>query len=151
MAARHQNVRCEKLVSFDGSSTFTVDFLFHNAGIGSVEIRPAVEFNLGLLSSGLGRHCTSNDRQLADGSLNAPIDDRPLKQLSVHDDHRKTIVDFAWSEPMDLWRYPVETVSQSEAGFERNYQCSCFLWHTLITLDAGETRTLTLRTGFREI
>jgi 4-alpha-glucanotransferase len=29
-----------------------------------------------------------------------------------------------WNRPGNVWRFPVETVSQSEAGFEKVYQSS---------------------------
>ncbi len=41
---------------------------------------------------------------------------------------------FAFSEPATLWRYSIETVTGSEAGFERNHQGSCltFVWPLLL-------------------
>lgn len=33
---------------------------------------------------------------------------------------------------MDLWYYPVNTVSQSEAGFDLLYQGSCIIWSALV-------------------
>jgi len=48
-------------------------------------------------------------------------------------------------EPMSLWRFPIETVSLSEAGFERVYQGSVMFAHCLLDLSAGESRTF----GFR--
>jgi alpha-amylase len=48
-------------------------------------------------------------------------------------------VGFALSEPAMLWRFSIETVTGSEAGFERNHQGSCLalLWPLL--LDADQT------------
>jgi alpha-amylase len=48
-------------------------------------------------------------------------------------------------EPMALWRFPIETVSLSEGGFERVYQGSVLFAHCLLELQPGESRTL----GFR--
>ena len=39
-----------------------------------------------------------------------------------------------------LWRFPVATVSQSEAGLESNYQGSCLLPHWELHLPAGAVR-----------
>lgn len=43
-------------------------------------------------------------------------------------------VEFALSQPATLWRYSIETVTGSEAGFERNHQGSCLtlLWPLLL-------------------
>jgi 4-alpha-glucanotransferase len=46
------------------------------------------------------------------------------------------------SEPADLWWAPVETVSNSEAGFERVYQGAGMLVSWPICLAAGESRTV---------
>jgi alpha-amylase len=48
-------------------------------------------------------------------------------------------MEFALSEAATLWRFSIETVTGSEAGFERNHQGSCFalLWSLL--LNAGQT------------
>ena len=35
---------------------------------------------------------------------------------------------FEASEPLDVWRLPIETVSMSESGFERVYQGSALLF-----------------------
>jgi alpha-amylase len=43
-------------------------------------------------------------------------------------------------EPMaELWHFPVETVSQSEDGFERTYQGSAFILVFPLSLEPGET------------
>ena len=42
------------------------------------------------------------------------------------------------SPPADAWWAPVETISNSEGGFERVYQGSGLLLHWLIDLAPGE-------------
>ena len=46
------------------------------------------------------------------------------------------------SEPADVWWAPVETISNSEAGFERVYQGAGFLFSWPLALAAGESRTV---------
>ncbi|MGH2481738.1 MAG: alpha-amylase/4-alpha-glucanotransferase domain-containing protein, partial [Ktedonobacteraceae bacterium] len=43
-------------------------------------------------------------------------------------------IEFALSQPATLWRYSIETITGSEAGFERNHQGSCLtlLWPLLL-------------------
>jgi alpha-amylase len=48
------------------------------------------------------------------------------------------------SEPADLWWAPVETISNSEAGFERVYQGAGLLLGWPLELTAGETRRFTV-------
>jgi alpha-amylase len=46
--------------------------------------------------------------------------------------------------PARFYRYPVETVSQSEGGFERVYQGSCLSWGWDLDLAPNATAFLTL-------
>jgi 4-alpha-glucanotransferase len=63
--------------------------------------------------------------------------------LQVHELHignswLRQDVGFSLSEAATLWRFSIDTVTGSEAGFERNHQGSCLtlLWPLL--LEAGE-------------
>ncbi len=47
--------------------------------------------------------------------------------------------DVALSRPATLWRFPLETVTLSEAGFERGYQGTAFLQVWPLYLAAGES------------
>ncbi len=42
------------------------------------------------------------------------------------------------SPPCELWRLPIETVSQSERGFESSYQGTCLVFSWPITLGEGQ-------------
>lgn len=44
-----------------------------------------------------------------------------------------------WSRTGDVWRFPVETLSQSESGFERLYQSSAVFPNWRLTLQPGES------------
>ena len=46
-------------------------------------------------------------------------------------------VSLSWSKPAGLWCLPVETVSQSEGGFERVYQSSAVIPHWIVSADAS--------------
>ncbi len=50
----------------------------------------------------------------------------------------------AVSPPADLWWAPVETISNSEAGFERVYQGAGILFNWPIALAAGDSLTVTV-------
>lgn len=47
-----------------------------------------------------------------------------------------------------LWRFPIETVSQSESGFERIYQASSLLLHWALRLQPGQDWPVRLLVGF---
>jgi hypothetical protein len=46
------------------------------------------------------------------------------------------------AEPADVWWAPVETISNSEAGFERVYQGAGFLFSWPLALAPGASRTV---------
>jgi alpha-amylase len=48
------------------------------------------------------------------------------------------------TEPAGLWWAPVETVSNSEGGFERSYQGAGILVWWALSLDAGASRSVTI-------
>ncbi len=45
----------------------------------------------------------------------------------------------------DLWRFPIETVSQSEGGFERTFQNSCLLFHWRSFVKAGSASVYSMK------
>ena len=59
-------------------------------------------------------------------------------------DHIGIAIGSTPSEPADVWWAPVETISNSEAGFERVYQGAGFLFSWPLALDPGASRTVGL-------
>ena len=53
-------------------------------------------------------------------------------------------IETSLSEPAELWWAPVETISNSEGGFERVYQGAGILMSWPLTLAPGSTRTVTV-------
>lgn len=149
LVRRSGSMEISKTLGLGEGPWLEIGYRWRNRGDGPLAIRPGVEFNLGLLSSGDGRHCTSS-RGLSTPRLDRAAQDAGLADLSVHDDYRRLAVKFTLDRPWDLWRHPVETVSQSEAGLERNYQCSCFLWHTRLGLEPGQEYNLNIKIGIEE-
>jgi len=143
------DLQISKAISLGADESFRVHYQWTNNGKTGLDIWPGVEFNFGLLSSGPGRYCTSPD-PLSTERMDLPASDSAISQLSVHDDYRKMEIVLSLSQPADLWRFPVETVSQSESGLERNYQCSCFLWHKKIKLDPEEKYIINFEVGYKE-
>jgi hypothetical protein len=93
----------------------------------------AVEINL----AGMAGH--ADDRYYSTpsgerlGMLDARVDRPELDGLSLTDGWLDLSVGLSWSRPGGLWCLPVETVSQSEGGFERVYQSSAVIphWHVV--------------------
>lgn len=74
---------------------------------------PACYYEIGGERSGLGASAVSSG----------------LRSFRVADSYTGGLtLDFELSEDATLWRYPIESVSLSEAGFERNYQGSTVIF-----------------------
>lgn len=144
LRGNYKNIVIEKSVGFAGDFDLRAAYRWINRGGEPVDIRAGIELNLGLLSAGEGRSCSSRSRELSTQSLDVAVEERGLTDFSVHDGFRGIDVRFRLDRPWDLWRYPVETVSQSESGLERNYQCSCLVWTKPIRLEPGGSESLEL-------
>lgn len=62
-----------------------------------------------------------------------------------------TEIGLAFSEKCTLWRYPIETISQSESGFEREYQSSAVVPNWNIVLKQGGEWKVGVTLTFRRI
>jgi alpha-amylase len=49
--------------------------------------------------------------------------------------------------PGDLWRFPVETISLSESGFERIFQGSCLLFYWPLDLEPEKPFEVNIELG----
>jgi alpha-amylase len=119
-----------------GSPTLSVHYELEDLPPG-VPIRFGVELNLaGMAGHAHDRYYGSADgRRL--GMLDARLDLPDQPGLSLTDEWLDLTVDLRWSVPAAVWCLPVETVSQSEGGFEGVYQSSCVLPHWDVIGDAS--------------
>ncbi len=69
-----------------------------------------------------------------------------VSEMSMIDEWLGMKLTLSFDQPAVLWRAPVETVSQSEAGFERVYQSSMIMPLWRISLGPGATWNMELRT-----
>jgi alpha-amylase len=68
-----------------------------------------------------------------------------LTSIAQGNDHIGVSVASTTSEPADAWWAPIETISNSENGFERVYQGSGLLLSWPVHLAAGERWSRTVR------
>lgn len=96
-----------------------------------------VEMNFGLLGGNShDRYYQINGEHA--GVLSAHGDDVQVQQVSLINEWDQFKIDVNFSENACLWRSPIETISMSEAGFERVYQASALLPHWKFDIKPGE-------------
>ncbi|MBI5365819.1 MAG: DUF1926 domain-containing protein [Planctomycetes bacterium] len=105
----------------------------------------AVETNFSLLAG------NAHDRFYVDGGgrnvgpLVTVGDFREQEGFGLVDEWQGIAVRLGWSAPAGVWIFPVQTVSNSEGGFEAVYQNSVVLPRWRLALGPGERWTATLR------
>ena len=135
-----QNVKIEKRLLIKGNE-IEVKYLVANLGKNAFEAKFGIEFNLIL-------PCCDG----VDGFYDIPVKDKGfgnsgeiagVRQISMVDQWTKMRLDFSFDKDTSIWRFPIETVSISEAGFERIFQGSCIIFFWDIAADR------TFETGFK--
>ena len=92
---------------------------------GSIDCRFAVESVFSLLAGDApDRYFRIPGRRLEDRRLASTGEEREVETLSLVDEWLGIEISMAFAPAAILWRFPIETVSNSESGFERVYQGS---------------------------
>ena len=60
-----------------------------------------------------------------------------LTSMGLIDEWQGLDVNFTFDQPTTVWRFPIETISQSEGGFERVYQSAVIFPNWDIKLNPG--------------
>jgi alpha-amylase len=127
-----------------GSPTIEIAYLIE----GLPQDRPlhlALEWNFAGMPTG------ADDRYFYDmsgqrlGHLGTPLDLQNISQLNLIDGWLGLDVGLKFDRPTSLWSFPIETVSQSEAGFELVHQSVCVQPHWLISGDREGKWTLQMQ------
>jgi alpha-amylase len=132
-------VRITKSVTLQaGSSTLEITYQLD----GLPQDHPllfAVEFNFAGLPGGApDRYFYGHDRQRL-GQLDTRLDLGDVGELGLVDEWLGMDANLAFSRPSGVWTFPIETVSQSEGGFELVHQSVAVLPHWFVQGD-GEGR-----------
>jgi alpha-amylase len=133
-ADRH-TIHIRKTIALEaGRPILEIDYMLDELPVGE-PIHFAVELNL----AGMAGH--ADDRYFLDdsgtrlGPLDSPLDLAPTGGLRATDEWLDLTIALSWSQPAGVWCYPIETVSQSEAGFEAVYQSSAVVPHWVVIGD----------------
>jgi 4-alpha-glucanotransferase len=140
-------VRVRKEISAArGAHGVSVSYEVTNLSAEELNTAFGVEFNFSLLAGNAhDRYYEIPGHTLEKRNLASVGETNNVSRVHLVDEWLKLKLTLLFSEPAMLWRAPVETVSQSEAGFERVYQSSLVMpvWH--ISLRPGRSWTQTMR------
>jgi len=124
-----------------GEEKLVVKYTIENRGQTRLQTRFACEWNINLLGGGgndqayyhVEGHELENERFDSTGEVNH------VSSFNIGNSWIQQDIGFSLSEAATLWRFSIEAVTGSEAGFERTHQGSCLtlLWPLL--LEAGQS------------
>jgi alpha-amylase len=127
----------KKLTFPSGDLSLKVEYEVRNDGTQLLDARFLSEWNLTLLAGDSpDRSYFIDGKKLDDPRLCVRGEDESVSRAGMLDRWLGLNVAFQTPSPA---RYPVETVSNSEGGFERVYQGSCILWGWDLHLAPDET------------
>lgn len=148
-----KHLAVEKIYRFDPQEAkLEVNYSLHNKGEMLLDFVWAVEHNFTLLAG----DAVDRTYVLPEAGLEAPrmasagvLPD--IQTLGMRDGFFGFELQLKYSPAVELWRFPVETVSQSEEGFESVYQGSCIVGCWRVQLEPGQSRELQTDLGIKKL
>ncbi len=129
-------------------SEIKVTYTLINTGAKSVAARFGVETNWGLLGGGgnpMAYYLLNGAKPEANFALDSKGTEFGLNEIALLNEFVNIKVALSCDAPADVWRFPIETVSNSESGFERTYQCSSVIFNWPIDLQPSDRWSVTLK------
>ncbi len=127
-----------------GDATLEIAYLLENVPA-DIALHLAPEFNFAGLPSGADDRYFSGGQGQRLGQLGHQLDLNGMTQLGLTDEWLGISVTLKFDQPASIWTYPVETVSQSEGGFELVHQSVAVLPHWIVVPDAEGRWSMKLR------
>ena len=135
----------------DGSPDLEINYSIRHKSGDARDIWFGPEFNFAMLDgrSDLCRYYTDGG-YLEDSSQRSSGESKDVSFFGIENKLIAINIGLAFSETCTLWRFPVETVSQSESGFEKEYQSSVLIPHWRFHLKKGSEWSVRIRLTLRD-
>lgn len=117
-----------KSIKIIEDSLIQIDYELKNIKDETSHARFGIEFNLNV----------RDPKFLKIGEL------KNIDTLTLKDSDSSLNLKYNFDKPQDLWFYPIETVSESEAGLEKTYQGLCLLFHSMIDISPDDSWRVSL-------
>jgi len=139
-------IKVKKEISIpNNSASMSIHYRITNNYKGAVPVWFAVEFNLSMLDGKSDdRYYFIKGREISPRNLAQEHQLKGVREFGIEDTYLDTRCSFKLRQQSDLWLFPIQTVSLSEAGFEKVYQSSVLLPHWKFNLKSGESKELDL-------
>ncbi len=133
-------LQVKKVVTVKAKSDLVdMAYTLKNTSDKSISLWFGVEFATALMAGNApDRYYKVPGVELDDAKLASKGVIENINEISLYDEWLKVRASFEVSKKADFWRLPIETISMSEAGFERVYQASVIMPNWKINLEPGE-------------
>ncbi|HVZ80811.1 MAG TPA: alpha-amylase/4-alpha-glucanotransferase domain-containing protein [bacterium] len=146
-----ESLGLEKRLAFKpGDFDLKAQYRLENKGGRLLEFRFFIEWNLTLLAGDApDRNYFVEGHTLADSRMVSVGEEKNVTAMGLRDGWLELEALFKTEKPALFFRYPVETISQSEGGFEKVYQGSCLLLGWDVQLAPGQSFETTVTTQLK--
>ncbi|MBN2011569.1 DUF1926 domain-containing protein [candidate division KSB1 bacterium] len=138
---RAESIKLDKIIKFDPKNPqIDIKYRLRNQTDRKLDLWFGIDFIVALLAGNAhDRYFYIPGHNLETRNLASTGIVSQINQLSVVDEWLGIDVQFSFDRSADVWRYPIETISQSEGGFERVYQSSVVFpnWKIQLLPDAS--------------
>lgn len=134
---RRHRLRLQKTITFKpGKPALEIDYTFTNLERESLDCWFGAEFNVGLQAGNASdRYYYLDNGPIVDRVLRSKGELENIRALGLKDEWLGVDVRIETDSATSFFRFPIETVSLSEGGFERIFQSSVVIPHWKFTLD----------------
>jgi alpha-amylase len=131
----------KRVIILPGSADFHVTYTMENTADEELTAVFGSEWNINLLGGGHNpsAYYRVEGMELEDAALDSTGEVRNVTKMALGNSWLEIELGLELNHAATLWRFPIETVSGSEAGFERTYQGSCILLQWLLKLPPGDS------------
>ncbi len=135
-----------------GNPVLQAAYEIENLGDTPLEGRFGIEMNMTLLAGNApDRYYLLNGNPPEESALISVGETRNISSIQLRDDWNGLSMEISTDQSALLWRFPIESVSMSEAGIEKIYQSSCMLILWDMQLAPRQTRELALAFTFHTV
>ncbi|MBN1542457.1 DUF1926 domain-containing protein [candidate division KSB1 bacterium] len=133
---------------YAGSDELAVRYFLRNRDDRHIQVWFATELAFNLLAGDASdRYYCSRRTDIADSRLASREALVDLDHIGLVDEWMRLRIDIDLFRPAEIWRFPIETISMSEAGFERIYQASVVVPSWRVVLEPDEIWRVDLKVG----
>jgi 4-alpha-glucanotransferase len=118
-----------------------IRYTIQNLSEARLQTRFGCEWNMHLLGGGANDQAYYRvpGHPLENSHFDSTGEVESVESIQIGNTWLQQGMEFTLSEPTILWRYSIETVTGSEAGFERNHQGSCMTLVWPLLLEPGQS------------